>query len=212
MEAGNKIREARIAKGMTQEELGHLLGVGRSAVAKYEKGRVVNIKQKTLKRLSEILDISIADMFGEEGESRKEFNEAEESLSTDIRAIFSKNLRSLISQKGKLQKEVSEEIGVTCSTFSDWCTGKKYPRPEGLEALARYFGVSVVDLIGEQKKVPQARKALENSKEEVLSLIIRLHTDEAFFKVVQKVNAMESDKLGLLEQVLTAFGGGQSNQ
>ena len=39
MDIGQKIKEARIAKGMTQEELGKILGVQRSAIAKYEKGR-----------------------------------------------------------------------------------------------------------------------------------------------------------------------------
>lgn len=54
---GNKIKAARIAKGMTQEELGKCLGVQKSAIAKYENGRVVNIKRSTLKKISDVLDI-----------------------------------------------------------------------------------------------------------------------------------------------------------
>ena len=57
MDIGSKIRAARIAKNMTQEELGEVLGVQRSAVAKYENNRVVNIKRSTLKKISEVLDI-----------------------------------------------------------------------------------------------------------------------------------------------------------
>ena len=57
MDIGAKIRAARIAKNMTQEELGEILGVQRSAVAKYENGRVVNIKRSTLKKISDVLDI-----------------------------------------------------------------------------------------------------------------------------------------------------------
>jgi transcriptional regulator with XRE-family HTH domain len=57
MDIGSKIRAARIAKNMTQEELGEILGVQRSAVAKYENNRVVNIKRSTLKKISEVLDI-----------------------------------------------------------------------------------------------------------------------------------------------------------
>ena len=55
MNIGEKIRNARINKGMTQEELGNALGVQKSAIAKYEKGRVVNIKRSTLKKISDIL-------------------------------------------------------------------------------------------------------------------------------------------------------------
>lgn len=57
MDIGAKIRAARIAKNMTQEELGEILGVQRSAVAKYENGRVVNIKRSILKKISDVLDI-----------------------------------------------------------------------------------------------------------------------------------------------------------
>lgn len=57
MNIGEKIKNARLAKGYTQEELGNLIGVQKSAVAKYEKGRVVNIKRSVLAKLSSVLDI-----------------------------------------------------------------------------------------------------------------------------------------------------------
>lgn len=57
MNIGEKIKKARLAKGYTQEELGNLIGVQKSAVAKYEKGRVVNIKRSVLKKISMVLDI-----------------------------------------------------------------------------------------------------------------------------------------------------------
>ena len=47
---GETIKKARLAKKLTQEELGVLLGVEKSAVAKYENGRIVNLKQSTLKK------------------------------------------------------------------------------------------------------------------------------------------------------------------
>lgn len=57
MDIGAKIKEARLAKGMTQEELGEILGVQKSAIAKYENGRIVNIKRSTLKKISDVLEI-----------------------------------------------------------------------------------------------------------------------------------------------------------
>jgi len=55
---GEKIKMARIAKGYTQEELGNLIGVQKSAVAKYENGRVVNIKRSVLAKISKVLEIA----------------------------------------------------------------------------------------------------------------------------------------------------------
>lgn len=62
MEIGQKIREARILKGMTQEELGNMIGLQKSAIAKYENGRVVNIKRSTLQKLAQALDLRGSDL------------------------------------------------------------------------------------------------------------------------------------------------------
>lgn len=58
MAIGEIIKSARLAKGYTQEELGEMLGVQKSAVAKWENNKVVNIKRPTLAKLAKILDIS----------------------------------------------------------------------------------------------------------------------------------------------------------
>ncbi len=62
MDIGKKIRDARIAKGLTQEELGNLIGLQKSAIAKYENGRVVNIKRSTLQKLAKALDLRGSDL------------------------------------------------------------------------------------------------------------------------------------------------------
>ena len=62
MEIGRMIKEARLSKGLTQEELGKLVGVQKSAIAKYESGRVVNIKRSTLQGLANALDLKGSDL------------------------------------------------------------------------------------------------------------------------------------------------------
>lgn len=68
MNVGAKIKAARIAKNMTQEELGKILGVQKSAIAKYENGRVVNIKRSTLQKISEVLGIRPSELFFEQAQ------------------------------------------------------------------------------------------------------------------------------------------------
>lgn len=65
MDIGRKIKEARILKGYTQEELGNLIGVQKSAIAKYENGRVVNIKRSTLQKIAEVLNIRPSELIFE---------------------------------------------------------------------------------------------------------------------------------------------------
>ena len=44
--------------GLTQQQLGEMLGVQKSAIAKYENGRVPNLKKETLSRLAEIFNVT----------------------------------------------------------------------------------------------------------------------------------------------------------
>lgn len=54
MSVGATIKKLRQEKGMTQEELGQLLGVKKAAVQKYESGQVQNLKHETIKKLCEV--------------------------------------------------------------------------------------------------------------------------------------------------------------
>ncbi len=56
MTVGQKIKQLRISKGLTQEELGEILGVKKAAVQKYESGQVQNLKQSTIKKLCEVFN------------------------------------------------------------------------------------------------------------------------------------------------------------
>ena len=65
MEIGAIIKEARLAKGLTQQELGDIVGVQKSAIAKYENGRVKNIKRKTLQKLAVALNLRGSDLISD---------------------------------------------------------------------------------------------------------------------------------------------------
>lgn len=66
MNIGQKIKNARISKGLTQEELGKIIGVQKSAIAKYESGRVVNIKRSSLQKIATALDIRPSELIFDE--------------------------------------------------------------------------------------------------------------------------------------------------
>lgn len=66
MTIGIKIKNARLKKGLTQEQLGALVGVQKSAIAKYENGKIVNIKRSTLQKLAGALNMRISDFLFDE--------------------------------------------------------------------------------------------------------------------------------------------------
>lgn len=64
MSMAERIKERRILKGFTQEELGERIGLQKSAIAKYENGRVENIKRNVIENMAEVLECSPCYLMG----------------------------------------------------------------------------------------------------------------------------------------------------
>ena len=64
MGMADRIKKRRIAMNYTQEELAQKLGLQKSAIAKYENGRVENIKRSIIARMAELLECSPAYLMG----------------------------------------------------------------------------------------------------------------------------------------------------
>ena len=58
MNTGERIRQARLAAGLTQTELADKVGLKFSAIHKYESGLVVNLKREKLSALAQALGVS----------------------------------------------------------------------------------------------------------------------------------------------------------
>lgn len=65
MAIGNYIKSLRTAKGLSQEELGKMVGVQRAAVQKWESGKTTNLKRETIKKLAEFFGVSPAAFIAE---------------------------------------------------------------------------------------------------------------------------------------------------
>ena len=97
MDIGKKIKEARKAKNMTQEELGNIVGVQKSAIAKYDSGRVVNIKRSTLQKIASALNIRPSELVFEES--------PKDSASFHVKVISDLELMSTLKDYYKLTQE-----------------------------------------------------------------------------------------------------------
>ncbi|MFZ7646566.1 MULTISPECIES: helix-turn-helix domain-containing protein [Staphylococcus] len=58
-----------------------------------------------------------------------------------VRKILAENLKKLMDDKNVTQKQLSEEIGVSQSTISNWLQELKYPRIGHIQLLADYFNI-----------------------------------------------------------------------
>lgn len=67
---GQKIKEARLKNGLTQQDVGDALGVTKAAVARWENGVVKNIKRDKLQEIASILHISPTTLIGIKGNEK----------------------------------------------------------------------------------------------------------------------------------------------
>ena len=64
---GEQIKKARMEKGITQEQLGQMIGVTTQAVSRWERGGTPDAE--LLPRISDLLDVSLDTLFGREEQS-----------------------------------------------------------------------------------------------------------------------------------------------
>ena len=63
-ELSRKIKELRLAKGMTLEDVASVVGVGRSTVRKWETGMITNMKRDKIALLAEALSVTPGYLMG----------------------------------------------------------------------------------------------------------------------------------------------------
>ena len=110
----------------------------------------------------------------------------------DNKNIFASNLKRYMEINGKTRKDVSEAIGVSYYTFTDWVKGKKYPRMDKVEKLAAYFGILKSDLIEEKT---EEHREMQKKNDIISDVVIRMQTDETFSAAVESLYKVDEKKL-----------------
>lgn len=80
---GKMIHDLRIAKGMTLEEVGNIVGVGKSTVRKWETGMIANMKRDKIAKLAKALDISPSTIMEWDGNNEGKNSETAKPITTD---------------------------------------------------------------------------------------------------------------------------------
>ena len=60
---------------------------------------------------------------------------------------FAENIRKLRRENGLTQEQLAEQLFVSRTAVSKWESGRGYPNIESLKAIAKFFSVSVDELL-----------------------------------------------------------------
>ena len=97
----------------------------------------------------------------------------------DNKDVFASNLKRYMEVSGRSRNDISEALGISYFTVSDWVNGKKYPRMDKVEMLANYFGVQKSDLIElKSEKVSPEEPKLTEGEQILLDLFRRVPEDK----------------------------------
>ena len=103
---GERIKYCRESINMTQDELGEILGVQKSAIAKYENGKVENIKRSTIKKMADVFGVSACYLMEfDEDEERVKTLSKEVALLQSIQDHFGKAAVQALSILNELNEE-----------------------------------------------------------------------------------------------------------
>ena len=128
----------------------------------------------------------------------------------DNKNVFASNLKRYMEVKGKSRNDISEALGISYFTVSDWVNGKKYPRMDKVEMLANYFGIQKSDLIEKKvEKISPEERVLTEGEKMLLDLYDRVsdETKEVLVTMLSAFDKIPTDKQRfVLEMIRVALG------
>ena len=84
--------------------------------------------------------------------------------------LFNEKLQNLRKNKGVTQEELAKSLFVSRTAISKWESGRGYPNIDSLKAIAKYFGVSVDELLScEEVLVVAQESQKQNQKTKLIS-------------------------------------------
>lgn len=137
MHIGSRIKDLRIANGLTQKQLGELCGMADSAIRRYESGRG-NPTEKTLRRIANALGVPVGflDPYSSFGEQLAAIGEiARCSLDEPIYEVGKTARRFTESEEWKVRKD---RINAAFDTLNDEGQQKAVERVEELTEIPKY--------------------------------------------------------------------------
>jgi len=102
---------------------------------------------------------------------------------------IARNLKALREQKGLLQKEVANAVGVHPSNYSKMEKGERDVSIETADKLAKYFDITLDELVHMSGNVPGDITIIDKSISERLKLIQQLEEEdkEAIFHIIESM-------------------------
>lgn len=87
---------------------------------------------------------------------------------------FNEKLQELRKQKGITQDELAKALYVSRTAVSKWESGRGYPNIESLKIIARFFGITIDELLSSDELLTIAEEDTKRNEKRVRDLVFGL--------------------------------------
>ena len=84
---------------------------------------------------------------------------------------FNEKLQMLRADKNMTQEELAKELYVSRTAVSKWESGRGYPNIESLKAIAKFFNITIDELICSEEVIALAEHNISNSNKNHTALV-----------------------------------------
>lgn len=105
----------------------------------------------------------------------------------EYKKIFSKNLKYYMELNQKNQMDLMNDLHLSSSTVSNWCTGLKLPRMDKVQMLADYFHINKSDLIEDKTDQPDTHYYLNDETRQIAQEAFENPELRTLFKVARDI-------------------------
>lgn len=120
----------------------------------------------------------------------------------DNKNIFATNLKKYMALNEKSRKDISEALGISYYTVTDWVKGKKYPRMDKVEILADYFGILKSDLI--EEKTAEQKMTIKKASS-ITEAVLKMKTDKNFLSIVEDLMKLSEEQREAIKPLISAL-------
>ena len=106
----------------------------------------------------------------------------------DYKKVFSNNLKYYMNKRNKKQNDLINDLGLSSSTVSNWCTGEKLPRMDKVQILADYLHINKSDLLEEKsEKIKKDTYYFDDDIKEIAQFLYENPDYKALFDAAKNV-------------------------
>ena len=139
---GDRIRQLRKQNGLTQTELGKIVGVQTSAIAKYERGEIVNLKRVTISKLANYFGVKPTYLMGMEDDPKSELKRETSPMAIKV----GNQLIDLEHRYGYSEQFVADEMGIPLDQYHDLKSGINHTLdPDLMCKFAAFYNMKWTD-------------------------------------------------------------------